>query len=115
MIGDASVAITAVHGVAPLIMINRVKGIKRDGSKAPDPDEENDKIHSCITKHHIVVLTMFGRVPHNATLKTKLMPADTKGNGTLKTLRLSPEALHFHLPIVAQSASAAQFLTKPNN
>ena len=67
---EASVTITAVHGVAPPIMIKRVKDIKRDRSKAPDPDEENDKIHSCITKHHIVVLTVFRRVPHDATLIT---------------------------------------------
>ena len=70
MIFEASVTITAVHGVAPHIIIGRVKGIERDSSKAPDPDEENDKIHSCIPKHHVVVLTMFGRVPHDATLKT---------------------------------------------
>ena len=76
--------ITAIDGVAPLEDTGEVESIKRNYSKAPNPDEENDKIYSSISKHNIFVLTMVGRVPNYATLITQFMPAHTQGYGTYK-------------------------------
>jgi hypothetical protein len=83
--------ITAIDGVAPLEDTGEVKSIKRNDSKAPNPDEENDKIYSSISKHHIFVLTMVRRIPCYTTLIAHFMHAHTKGYGTykikIKTLR----------------------------
>ena len=73
--------ITAIDGVAPLEDTGEVESIKRNYSKAPNPDEENDKIYSSFSKHHNFVLTMVGRVPKFATLIAQFMLAHTQGYG----------------------------------
>ena len=62
--------ITTINGVGPREDTGEVKSIKRNDSKAPNPNEENHKINSSISKHQISVLTVEGRVAHYATLIT---------------------------------------------
>ena len=60
--------VTTIHGVCPLVFTGNAKDITGDCGKAPDPNEENDKINSSIAKDWIIVLAMERRVAHQATL-----------------------------------------------
>ena len=72
--------IAPIHGVCPFICACYAEGIRSNGYKTPDPDEDNSTIYSSWSKEEIIVLRMKRGIPCFPALCTKLVSTDTDGN-----------------------------------
>ena len=60
--------ITAIHCVCPGVDTCHAKNIPRYGSKAPDPNEEDEKVNILVSKHWILMIVVLRWVPHKPTV-----------------------------------------------